>query len=93
MLLNLKNCLHNGNCMLDYDVPLMQGNILQEKSVALNASLLYNKEKTDDDSIDDDIEMDKIEKLPTSILESCALEYFAGYTTKKYIDKSQCRTC
>ena len=57
----------------------------------MNASLLYNN----DDSIDDDIEMDNIEKLPTLIysLESCALEYFAGYITKKYIDKSQCRRC
>ena len=92
LLLNLQNSFDYGNCMPDNDVPLVQGDISQE-SAALNASLEENK---DDDSFDEnDIEMDNIEELPTSTcsLESCALEYFAGYLAKKCIDKSQCRRC
>ena len=92
LLLNLQNSFHYGNCMPDNDVPLVSGDISQE-SAALNASL---EENMDDDSFDEnDIEMDNIEELPTSTcsLESCALEYLAGYITKKCIDKSQCRRC
>ena len=80
--------------MLD-DVSLLSGDCL-EKSAASNASLVYNEENIDDDGrFDDNIEMDSVEELPTSkcALESCALEYFAGYIVKKCIDKSQCRRC
>ncbi|CAD1481277.1 unnamed protein product, partial [Heterotrigona itama] len=76
MLLNLKSCLHSGNCMLDNDVPLMSGDSLLEESAALNASLVCNEENMDDnDSFDDNIEMDNIEELPTS---TCSLESAKG---------------
>ena len=78
--------------MPDNDVPLVSGDISQE-SAALNTSL---EENMDDGSFDEnDIEMDNIEELPTSTcsLESCALEYFAGYISEKCNDKSQCRRC
>ena len=90
LLLNLQNSFHYGNCMPDNDVPLVSGDISQE-SAALNASL---EENLDDDCFDD-TEMDNIEELPTLTcsLESCALEYFAGYIAEKCIDKSQCRRC
>ena len=66
ILLNLKNCLQSGNCMLDDDVPLMSRDYLEE-SAALNASLVSNEENMgDDDSFDDNIEMDNIEELSTS---------------------------
>ena len=37
ILLNLKNCLQRGNCMLDDDVPLMSRDYLEEPA-AVNAS-------------------------------------------------------
>ena len=81
--------------MLDDDVPLMSRDYLEE-SAALNASLVSNEENMgDDDSFDDNIEMDNIKELSTSTcsLESCGLEYFAGYIAKKCTDNSQCQCC
>ena len=81
--------------MLDDDVPLMLRDCLEELA-ALNASLVYNEKNMDDDgSFDDNIEMDNVKELPTSTcsLESCTIEYFAGYIAKKCIDKSQCHRC
>ncbi|KOX69498.1 hypothetical protein WN51_06582 [Melipona quadrifasciata] len=56
--------------MLDSDVPLLSEDISLEVSAMLNASLVCNKENMDDDKFVDDIEMDNIEELSTS-LELC----------------------
>ena len=94
ILLSLDHSLDTGNCIRDYDAPLLPGDSISQcepATLSPDAALHDIEEYTDDDSISTDVDIDiNIDELSKSVcsLESCALEYFAGYIAKK-VSKSR----
>ena len=100
ILLSLEKSGENANCMSDNDTPLVSEDCIPcEQAASLSAAPFdysVNVEHTDDDSIDVDNDFDyEIHNLspPVCSLETCAMEYFAGYIAEKSVDKTKCINC
>ena len=102
IILNLNKNSGHCNCLTDDDEMLLQGDMLSPQvpstlgnNAACSRDTSVTEEYDDIDNPDMQVLENLMESLSTSTcpLETCAVEYFAGYIAKKSTDKSRCPRC